>query len=200
MSDSNLPSVSRSFGELTPATNGPPLVPSPAREPEPASEGLPWERYIAAIRRFKWLIAAVVIAGTAAGALVTKFIAPVYAVNAKVWVASESPERADRGPIRAAELLSSASWTELLRSGRVLDPVVRKLQLYLLPESRGDSLLYTSFSPGDRMRPGQTSCASIVRGPTTPCSSVRATSSNRAPWETRSVVPRGSRGSRRPRY
>ena len=155
MSDSNLPSVSRSFGELTPATNGPPLVPSPAREPEPASEGLPWERYIAAIRRFKWLIAAVVIAGTAGGALVTKFIAPVYAVNAKVWVASESPERADRGPIRAAELLSSASWTELLRSGRVLDPVVRKLQLYLLPESRGDSLLYASFSPGDRMRPGQ---------------------------------------------
>lgn len=155
MSDTNLPSVPRSPTPLAPPAYAPPPAWAPAPPAEAVEEGLPWGRYFAAVGRFKWLIAAIVVAGTAAGAVATRFIDPVYAVSAKVWVASETPERADRGPIRAAELLTSASWTELLRSGRVLDPVVAKLQLYLLPESRGDTLLFASFSPGERMQPGR---------------------------------------------
>lgn len=151
MPDERLPSLYHPPSPL--ATPSPPSD-WQANGPDPADEGLPWGRYLAAISRYRWLILGVVMAGTATGAFVTGLIDPVYAVNAKVWVASETPERADRGPIRADELLTSASWTELLRSGVVLDPVVRELQLYLLPEARADSALYTTFEPGERMRAG----------------------------------------------
>ncbi|MGQ0714529.1 MAG: GumC family protein [Gemmatimonadaceae bacterium] len=154
MPDSNLPSVTRPATGLAPSSyTPPPAAWGPAEPPDTGEEGLPWGRYIAAILRFKWLIAAIVILGGAAGATFTRFIAPVYTVSAKVWVASETPDR-DRGPIRAEELLTSGSWIELLRSGVVLDPVVRKRQLYLLPASAGDSLVFGSFAPTERMRSG----------------------------------------------
>jgi succinoglycan biosynthesis transport protein ExoP len=154
MSEPNLPSTTHQPAEIAASTYAPAASWAPPQPPD-GEEGLPWGRYLSAVRRFKWLIAAIVVAGTGAGVVVTRLIAPVYAVSAKVWVASETPQRADRGPIRAEELLTSASWTELLRSGVVLDPVVRQRRLYLLPSNASDSLLFATFEPGERMRPGR---------------------------------------------
>ena len=58
-------------GAPTPATP-PPL---PPMEPE---GGMQLGRYIAAIKRYRWLILAVVVVGTGIGLLATRFIDPIY--------------------------------------------------------------------------------------------------------------------------
>ena len=85
--------------------------------PEP---GIPWGRYISALRRYKWLMLAVVIVGTAAGVGATRFLKPEYKATATIYI---EPPPDDAGPIRAAELLRSFGWLELLTTGVVLDTV-----------------------------------------------------------------------------
>jgi capsular exopolysaccharide synthesis family protein len=141
---------------LTPSTPPSTLTPrtQPAHFPAPAREegGLEWARYIAAIRRYKWMIAAIVVGGTALGVLATRFIRPVYEVRATIWISTPSD---DRGPIRADHLLASSSWLELFRSATVTDPVVSRLALYLSLGEARDSIAFTGFSPGPRFRPGE---------------------------------------------
>jgi polysaccharide biosynthesis transport protein len=121
--------------------------------PPPAS-GSPWARYISAIRRYKWLIGAVAILGSAGGILATRFVAPTYRVNATIWISTDGPGQQERGPIRADELLSSSSWIELFKSGVVIDPVVSELRLYVIPDHPADVEIFQRFSPGRAFRPG----------------------------------------------
>jgi succinoglycan biosynthesis transport protein ExoP len=121
--------------------------PVPAEE---GSEGLQWQRYVSALRRYKWLILLITLLGTGIGVLVTRFLTPEYQVQATIWI--ESPPARD-GPIRAQGLLESYAWVELIKTYMVLDSVVQKERLYLSHDPQ-DSLAFKNFALLARFRPG----------------------------------------------
>ena len=106
-------------GPLAPTETGslatvPPGYPAPDTLP-PLDEqegGIPWERLLAAIKRYKWLVVAVALIGSLLSVLASRFVKPEYSVTSTIYI--EEPPRA-AGPIRAEELLSSVQWVELLR-------------------------------------------------------------------------------------
>ena len=104
--------------------------------------------------RYKWLILAVTIAGTAAGILATRLLKPAYEVQGTIWIAGESSSLPNAGPFRAGELMSSNSWPELLRSYAVLDTVTRNLRLFVSPANAEDADLFSSFDIDTSVRPG----------------------------------------------
>src|SRR2546422_951340 len=118
-----------------------PLAPPPAVAPVAPScavaesgfpgldDGLDWRRVLSALLRFKWLIAAVTLAGTAAGVGATRFLTPEYVAQATVWIDGPDRRGPDRGPIRPGQLLDPEAWVELLKSYVVLDEVVREQRL-----------------------------------------------------------------------
>ena len=112
------------------------------------------ERPLAAIRRYKWLIVAIVIASAGVGFAASKLTQPQYEARATIWIASETPELRSTGPIRPGELLHSGAWIELLRSYRVVDEVVRKLTLYLAPLDPADRQYFAGFTLGEKFIPG----------------------------------------------
>ncbi|MFN2567936.1 MAG: GumC family protein [Gemmatimonadaceae bacterium] len=124
--------------------------------PQDAAGDSSLTRYLAALRRYKWMMAAVVILGTALGVLYTKRMSPEYEVHATIWIAAERPRDDDRpaGPIRAAELLHEASWPELLTSFAILEKVARQTRLYVSPRDARDAGVFAGFATADRFRPG----------------------------------------------
>ena len=119
------------------------------------SAGIPWSRYLAALARHKWLMLAIVIAGTTLGVLATRLLKPVYEVQGTIWISqAERPQREVRGPIRAEELVNPTAWIELFKSFAVVDAVVRNMSLYLALENWGDSLVFAGFTIEDGFTPG----------------------------------------------
>ncbi|TFH64171.1 MAG: hypothetical protein E4G90_08640, partial [Gemmatimonadales bacterium] len=108
--------------------------------PEP---GIPWGRYISALQRYKWMMLTIVLLGTAASVGATRFLKPEYRATATIYI--ETPPD-DAGPIRAAELLRSFGWLELLKTGIVLDSVAIAQRLYLTPADPRDSVLFSGFA------------------------------------------------------
>lgn len=121
----------------------------PLEEPE---AGIPWERFIAAIKRYRWLVIAVAIIGTVLSVLGSRFVKPEYTVTSTIYIAS-TDERG--GPIRAQELFQSVQWVELLRTNAVLDSVVQKQSLFVTPARSRDSALFRNFTLASRFRPGR---------------------------------------------
>jgi succinoglycan biosynthesis transport protein ExoP len=142
--------------DLVPASNGAAVAPvggwgdgaplAPARSP--------LERPLAAIRRYKWLLLAIVALSIVGGVLATRFVTPEYEVRATIWINSETPLAERSGPIRSNELLNAEAWVELIKSYRISDAVVRKLALYVKPKDVGDSTLFVNFEIADRFVPG----------------------------------------------
>ncbi len=114
----------------------------------------PIRRYLAALKRYRWMVLGVVALGTALGAYATRFVKPEYKVSSTIWIQSEGEGRAASGPIRSSELLQASAWVELLRSYTVLDYVVREERLYLKPASAGDSTALAGLTLRERFRPG----------------------------------------------
>jgi capsular exopolysaccharide synthesis family protein len=123
--------------------------------PAPVKNSL--ERPLAAIRRYKWLMVAIVAVAIGAGLVAMRFVTPEFEVRATIWIQSETPQdNQDRvGPIRSGQLLSESAWVELLRSSRIADAVVRKLALYVEPEKRADDSLFRGFVVSDSFAPGR---------------------------------------------
>lgn len=121
---------------------------SPARHPI--------ERIVAALKRYKWIAASVVVVSVLAGVIGLRFLTPQYEVQATIWIESETPKDMNAvGPIRSQELLNSSAWVELFRSYRISDAVVRELALYIEPERRADAPLFRQFALANRFAPGQ---------------------------------------------
>ena len=118
----------------------------------PDEEGVPWARYIEALKRHALLIVAIVLAGSALGVIAARRVPPVYDVQSTVWIASSVSQQA--GPIRPQQLLPPASWIELLRSYSIIDPVVRKLRLNVHYVQKADSIFFTGFESLPSLRPG----------------------------------------------
>ena len=124
------------------------------RPPQPPQGGAQLQRLTSVMRRFKWLILALTLFGTAVGIVATRFNDPVYAASAKIWIASETPRRLGEDPMRTPELVGANAWVPLLRSGAVTDEVVRQLGLFVTPESEADTSLVRSIRLDERFRPG----------------------------------------------
>ena len=120
-------------------------------EPETGG-GLSLGRYIAAVKRYKWIVLGLTIVGTAIGVVATHFIHPVYTAQATVYIQPTSDNR-QAGPIRPDELLHSQQWVELLFQYRVLDSVIKKERLYLDYPQKYEAL-FKGFTLADRFLPG----------------------------------------------
>ena len=131
------------FPQAWPASLGPAV----AEEP-----GIPWGRYIAALRRYKWLILAIVLVGTAAGYGVSRLTVAEYQVQGTIWIAD--PTTDNRGPVRGEELLGAAGWADLLKSSTIMDRVVQNMGLYYWPANVADSSVFRGFQPGPGFRSG----------------------------------------------
>ena len=100
------------------------------------------------------MIAATVI-GTFGGIVASRFINPVYAARASIWIegANQKPPP-PRGTAGSGDLLATTGWVDLSRSYLVLEPVVERLRLYLSWRHPGDSAVFASFSTRRQSRPG----------------------------------------------
>ena len=114
----------------------------------------PLERPVAAVRRYKWLLLAILALSVLAGFLATRLVDPEYEVRATIWINSETPLAERSGPIRSNELLNAEAWVELIKSYRISDAVVRKLSLYVKPKDSADSSMFANFAIADRFVPG----------------------------------------------
>src|SRR2546428_1867135 len=67
--------------------------------------GLDWNRVLSAVLRFKWLIVAVTVLGTAAGVAATRVLSAAYVAQATIWI--DPPDQRngpDRGPNRPGQM------------------------------------------------------------------------------------------------
>lgn len=114
--------------------------------------GIPWGRYLAALRRYKWLILAIALVGTGIGFAVSRMTVPEYQVQGTLWIAD--PNANTRGPVRGEELLGAGSWADLLKSSTIMNRVVENMGLYLWPANIADSAVFAGFKPGTGFRSG----------------------------------------------
>jgi uncharacterized protein involved in exopolysaccharide biosynthesis len=124
-------------------------------EPTLSPPKSPLERPLAAIRRYKWLLLAVVLLATLGGVIATKMVKPEYEVRATISIQSETPLQDKEGPIRPHELLNAEAWVELLKTFRISDAVVKQLALFVKPENDADSALFRGFDVANRFVPGK---------------------------------------------
>ncbi|HET8634214.1 MAG TPA: polysaccharide biosynthesis tyrosine autokinase [Gemmatimonadales bacterium] len=120
-------------------------------EPAPGG-GLSVGRIFSAIRRFRWLIIIIVLAGTGIGLVATHFIKPVYNVTSTIWIRSAENQRE---PNQGKGIVEGQNWVELLTTNVVLDTVVVKEKLYLEPRNVEDTTLFKGFEGQWPWRPGE---------------------------------------------
>jgi polysaccharide biosynthesis transport protein len=162
-----IPSFTRQPTSLVPAdaNNGALDVPTQWGPPIAGGGGggggepqTPWHRYSSALGRYKWLVIGCLVLGTAGGLFAVRQASPEYEAHATIWIAPD--ERGGgggnqrNGPIEADELMGTASWVDLFRSFRVIEPVVRGRRLYLNYPGV-DSKLFHDFNVGPEYRAGQ---------------------------------------------
>ena len=120
----------------------------------PASSNLSEQlgRFTSAIRRYQWLILAVIAVGTRIGYALTRLVDPKYRVSGSIIIKRTSPTT---GPISAPGLISDpASWVDLTRSFVVLDQVVQRLGLYVEAKDPKVTPLLKDLRPSVLLQPG----------------------------------------------
>jgi capsular exopolysaccharide synthesis family protein len=123
--------------------------------PLPALAKSPIERPLSAIRRYKWVMLAIVIAATAGGAVATRFVPPEYEVAARIMIHTDGPMEARAGPVRAPGILTADDWASLFTTYRIADAVVRDMKLFVEPGNATDQELFREFEIGDRYVKGR---------------------------------------------
>ena len=130
---------------------GPAWSPAPVAPPASTlSEQL--GRFASAIRRYKWLILAVIAVGSSAGFALTRLVSPKYTVQGSIIIRKTA---LGTGPISAPGLINDpSSWVDLVKSFIILDQVVQTLGLYVRASDDADSLLVKDLKPSASLRPG----------------------------------------------
>ncbi|NJD10691.1 MAG: polysaccharide biosynthesis tyrosine autokinase [Gemmatimonadetes bacterium] len=119
---------------------------------QPAS-GATLKRYLAAVRRYKWLVLAVAVVGTAGAVFGSRYLPSRYVAEATLWFSADSRQDDMQGPIQSSELLEQEAWVELIRSWTVLDSVTLVHALYL-DVKNGDRDVLQGFQLDSMFRPG----------------------------------------------
>jgi len=160
--DGNLLPPGSSEG-LTQYQGAPPVPFDPASAlAEPGSGGgLSIGRMMSAVRRFRWLILAVVVGGTGLGLVATHFIKPIYNVTSTIWIRSADNKGQEANQNKG--IVQGQNWVELLTTNVVLDTVVVKEKLYLEPKSVDDTTLFRGF---EGQWPWRTGSYVLEMGPT----------------------------------
>ncbi len=115
-------------------------------------DGVPWHRLIGAVKRYKWLILAIILAGTAAGVFASRLLPGEYSAQATIWVASAPTQG---GLVRGQEVLGTQGWAELAKSFTVLDAVVQDQRLYLKKtKAQGTLPPLEGLAISELLRPG----------------------------------------------
>src|SRR5690348_14864673 len=138
------------------------FTPAPGFDPyaggAPEEGGVDLARYLAAIKRYSWLVALVTVLSLAAAVGVTRVIRPKYMAKATIWIQGEGPGgggNARGGPIQAGDLMPSTGFVNLLRSYAVLDEAVKRNRLYIAPGPGTDTTAFLTVSIADQIRPGR---------------------------------------------
>jgi succinoglycan biosynthesis transport protein ExoP len=115
----------------------------------PGTRGVPWRRFAAAVRRYKWMIAAVTAAGAIVGFVLSRTVKPEYETRARIWIAQETfrPGEDRATPLGERQILDASAWAELLTSNMVLDSVVQQMSLFVAPKKQEDVDLFTGTNP-----------------------------------------------------
>jgi polysaccharide biosynthesis transport protein len=126
---------------------------------EPLSEQPPasapqLQRYLAALRRNRWLILAVTVLGAAAGGFGARYARPIYEAQTVFMIEVSTSQSFSQGPIRAGELLQSSAWIDLLRSFLVLDHVVQEQRLFIHTADENRPV-FGNFALGSQFQPGE---------------------------------------------
>ncbi|HMJ58542.1 MAG TPA: hypothetical protein VK467_05365, partial [Gemmatimonadales bacterium] len=114
---------------------------------------------MAAVRRYKLVLAGVTLAGTLAGLGGAQFLKPTYQARATIWIQAADRDadraRGEQGPIQSAQLIGTpGGWLDLIRSHAVLDDVVRQARLYLSVKSPVDTAVLATLTVPAEVRPG----------------------------------------------
>ena len=117
-----------------------------------ADAGMMVKRSLAALLRYKWLVVAIVLVVGVAAFFIRKQFSAVYQAEGKVWISPEG--QSQRGPVRAAALLPSNSWGDLLVSYAVLGKTVRELHLYVQPTNPAHNPLFSQVDVAEFVHPG----------------------------------------------
>jgi polysaccharide biosynthesis transport protein len=117
--------------------------------PPPASAPPAYQRYLAAIARFKWLVLAMTLLGLLGGYIATRYIKPEYDVQGKITLRDPSAEIIGNGRQRSNE-----SYLQFFRAYFLTDSVARSLRLYLEPKRDADSVYFREFTLGPQFVPG----------------------------------------------
>ena len=145
----NLPVPGQPAGPLGP------YEPRQVVPPEDEQTGGPgMKRYMAAVLRYKWIVVALVAAGTVGGWYAGRFVELQYRAQATVLLGGTSRQDMAQGPIQTSDLLGGADWLSLLQSFEVLDYVAWEERLYLEHAAR-DSAVMRTFSVDSTFAPGE---------------------------------------------
>ena len=117
--------------------------------PPPPTMAPAYQRYLAAISRFKWLVFAMVLLGLLGGYIATKYIKPEFDVQGKITLRDPSAEIIGNSRQRSNE-----SYLQVFRAYSITDSVARKLRLYLDPKRDADSVYFREFALGPTFVPG----------------------------------------------
>jgi succinoglycan biosynthesis transport protein ExoP len=119
-------------------------------EEPPASSGVSLARYVAAIRRYMWLVLLLAAVGGAGGVYAARFVKPLFQVQAIIAMTQVANREGLGGDPRA----NRTNTLDQLLSFRVVDPVVTQLRLYVQPATAQDSLLFRDFNVTPTVRAG----------------------------------------------
>jgi capsular exopolysaccharide synthesis family protein len=134
------------------------FTPAPGFDPygaAPEEGGVDIARYIAAVKRYSWLVGVVTAACVAAAFGVTRIVRPKYMAKGTIWIQGQEAQGQRGGPIQQGDLLPSGGFVELLRSFIVLDEAVKRTRMYLQETPGTDTAVFNGLSIGDRLRPGR---------------------------------------------
>jgi capsular exopolysaccharide synthesis family protein len=126
----------------------------PGFDSEEVSTGPDWRRLANAIRRYKWLVAAVVVAATGGGVIASRYLKPTYTAQATIWIDESDRRGAPGGALGASQSFGPEAWANLLRSYAVLEGVVKEVHLdrtftpQLPPAAISDFQIAANTRPG----------------------------------------------------
>ncbi|MEQ9399177.1 MAG: polysaccharide biosynthesis tyrosine autokinase [Longimicrobiales bacterium] len=131
-----------------------PQMPPPFDDEEEGG-GLDPRRIIAAVVRYRWLVVATFVLGTAAAVVFWNRLDVRYTTMGSLWVEQErrSTNPGDVLPIRVSGLFETTAYIDVMKSLSVLLPVVESQKLYL---DVGDGVrdLFAGFQLEERFVPG----------------------------------------------